>query len=114
MKKHSHPRMHDVEAPEDLPLFRCDAAQPAAPDGEEWEAQVLRLADELHERLGSLRPSELRAAAEQLGLIPHHPNRWGVIWARLKAAGWERTTDEVTSTSATRNGARESVWTRAS
>lgn len=114
MKKHSHPRMHDVEAPEDLPLFRCDAATPAAPDGEEWEAQVLRLADELHERLGSLRPSELRAAAEQLGMIPHHHNRWGVIWARLKAAGWERTQDEITSATATRNGARESTGVRAS
>ena len=114
MKKISHPRMHDVEAPEDLPLFRCDAATPAAPDGEAWESQVLRLADELHERLGSLRPSELRAAAEQLGMIPHHPNRWGVIWARLRVSGWGRTSAEVASGTTTRNSARESVWRKPS
>ena len=112
MKQRSHPRLHDPREPEDLPLFRCDRAAPAAPDGAAWEAQVLRLADELHDRVGSLRPSDLRAAAEQLGLIPHHPNQWGVAFAKLRALGWERTPDEVVSATATRNAARESLWRR--
>ena len=112
MKKRPYIDGHIYEEAEDLPLFRCARAAPVAPDGEEWEAQVIHLAHELHGQAGSLRPSQLRAAAEGLGLIPHHPNRWGVVWARLRAAGWMRTAAEATSSTATRNAARESVWRR--
>lgn len=112
--KYRDPDHHRLAEPdEDLPLFRCADAVPAAPDGQEWEAQVVRLAHELYDVGGPLRPSQLRDAAEGLGLIPHHPNRWGVVWAKLRAAGWQRTPVEVVSTTATRNAARESVWRRA-
>ena len=78
MKKYYDPDHHHFAEPEDLPLFRCADAASAAPDGEEWEAQVIRLAHDLLDAGGAVRPSQLRAAAEDLGLVPHHPNRWGV------------------------------------
>ena len=68
---------------------------------DDWDATFARL-----QRL------QLRAAAESCGLVPHHPNRWGVIWSKLRAAGWERTGSEAASTTTTRNAARESVWRR--
>jgi hypothetical protein len=112
MKQRSHPRLHDLREPEDLPLFRCRDATPRGADGAAWEAAVIRLAHELHARAGVLRPSQLRAAAEARGLVPHHPNRWGVVFSKLRACGWERTADEAVSATATRNAARESVWRR--
>lgn len=99
----------------DLPLFDQprlvvrDLA-PAAPDGESWLLAILSVARNLARERGSLTPSALRLRADTLGLKPPAPCFWGSVWARLRAEGWKRGA-EVTSTTATRNAAREAVWT---
>ena len=92
---------------------RVDALQPAAPDGQSWEAQVVRLALELCPPGHTILPSQIRGAAEQLGLVPHDPKRWGVVFAKLRHHGFVRTTEEATSPTASRNAAKENVWRRA-
>lgn len=102
----------DLKPPPDLPAPRCvvrDLA-PAAPDGKAWRASMLAVARDLAaSRDGTLTPSALRLRASTLGLEPPHPNHYGSLWAHLEAHGWIRVGD-ATSTTPTRNAARETVW----
>lgn len=91
---------------------RVDAMPHAAPDGQEWEAQVIRLALEAFPPGTSFLPSDLRRMASALGLEPHNPNRWGGLAAKLLQHGFVRTAEERTSVVKSRNAAKERVWQR--
>lgn len=100
----------ELRPPVDPKTLRVDRMTPAAPDGQDWLSCVLRVARDLAAADGSLTPSRLRERCATLGLEPPHPNHWGSVWARLRTAGWQRGQEQVSRT-ATRNAAREAVWT---
>lgn len=100
----------EARPPVDPRTLRVDRILPAAPDGQEWVGRVLAVVRDLAACDGCLTPSRLRERCATLGLTPPHPNHLGSVWARLRAAGWQRGQEQVSRT-ATRNAAREAVWT---
>lgn len=95
------------------PLFavRVDALRPLAPDGEDWDVAVHELALTLGREGRGLLPSHLRARADRMGLgaPPHGQGAWGRLYARLVADGWRKEFAGTTSTTPSRNAARD-VW----
>ena len=95
------------------PLFAVRVAdlRPAAPDGEAWDAAVLDLARAIARQGAGVLPSHLRARARACGVgaPPHGQGAWGRLYARLVAAGWRKEFAGTTSTTPSRNAARD-VW----
>lgn len=93
-------------------LRRVDRLQPAAPDGEAWNAAVEALAERMAQD-GPLYPSALHVAAEALGDPPQGGPAWGSLFARLRARGWRKVYAPRTSRVESRNGAEEPfAWVR--
>lgn len=88
---------------------RMDRYVPAAPDGVDFIADAVRLAERLGREHGEVTASMLRKRCETMNVKAPSPALWGGVWARLAKAGWRRD-GERTSKSVTRNGAREAVW----
>lgn len=106
----------DFRPPPDVaaPRVRVRDLKPAAPDGEEWVASILRVARDLalSSETRSFRPSRLRQRTKTLGIDRPPSGKsqwWGVVYSTLPSLGWSKRFLNVASSTPSRNAAKD-VW----